>query len=63
MEAVEETFFLEDLQMNYANIIMSVAKALYSVMRPILLKAVDDPEQEWDDRLMAACDAFFNWGD
>lgn len=47
--------------MNYAEIIMSVAKALYSVMRPILLKAVNDPEAEWDDRLMAAADAFFKW--
>jgi hypothetical protein len=43
------------------NIIMSVASALYKVMRPILKKAVDDPEAEWDDRLMAAADAFFGW--
>ena len=47
--------------MNYATIIMGVAKALYNVMRPILKKAIDDPDQEWDDRLMAAADAFFGW--
>jgi len=47
--------------MNYAKIIMSIASALYVVMRPILLKAVDDPDAEWDNRLMAAADAFFGW--
>ena len=47
--------------MNYVNLLMSVAKALYAVMRPILAKAVDDPDAEWDDRLMAAADAFFKW--
>jgi len=40
---------------------MSIASALYVVMRPILLKAVDDPDAEWDNRLMAAADAFFGW--
>jgi len=47
--------------MDYVSLVMSVAKALYTVMRPILKKAVDDPEAEWDDRLMAAADAFFKW--
>ena len=47
--------------MNYANLILSVLGALYSVMRPILKKAVDDPDAEWDDRLMAAVDALFGW--
>ena len=47
--------------MSYAKIIMSIASALYVVMRPILLKAVDDPDAEWDNRLMAAADAFFGW--
>ena len=49
--------------MNYTNVIMQVASALYKVMRPILLKAVDDPEAEWDDRLMQAADAFFGYND
>ena len=43
------------------SIIMGIAGALYSVMRPILFKAVDDPDADWDDRLMAAADAFFSW--
>ena len=42
-------------------ILIQVASALYAVMRPILLKAVDDPNAEWDDRLMKAADAFFGW--
>ena len=42
-------------------IIMQVASALYSVMRPILAKAVDDPDAEWDERLMQAADAFFGY--
>ena len=42
-------------------IILKVASALYSVMRPILLKAVNDPDAMWDDRLMAAADGLFGW--
>ena len=42
-------------------IIMQVASALYQVMRPILKKAVDDPDADWDDRLMKAADAFFGY--
>jgi hypothetical protein len=49
--------------MNYWKLLMQVASSLYAVMRPILLKAVDDPEADWDDRLMAAADAFFGWSD
>ena len=47
--------------MNYAKMILGVFGALYTVMRPILKKAVDDPDAEWDDRLMAAADALFGW--
>ena len=47
--------------MNYATMILVVLGALYNVMRPILKKAVDDPDAEWDDRLMAATDALFGW--
>ena len=42
-------------------IIMKIASALYVAMRPILVKAVNDPDAEWDDRLMHAADAFFGW--
>ncbi len=47
--------------MNYAKMILAVLGALYTIMRPILLKAINDPEAEWDDRLMKATDALFNW--
>ena len=47
--------------MNYAKLILGVFSAMYTVMRPILKKAVDDPSAEWDDRLMAAADALFGY--
>lgn len=47
--------------MNYASMILTVLGALYKVARPILKKAVDDPEAEWDDRLMAGMDALMGW--
>lgn len=47
--------------MNYASLLMKVASSLYVVMRPILAKAVENPNEDWDDRLMAAADAFFGW--
>ena len=47
--------------MNYASIILSIAGALYSVMRPILKKAINDPDAEWDERLMLAADALFGY--
>ena len=47
--------------MNYAKVIMALMGPLYKVMRPILLKAVNDPDQEWDDMLMRVCDALFGW--
>ena len=38
-----------------------VADMLYSsIFRDLLLKAIDDPDQEWDDDVMRFCDAFFN---
>ena len=47
--------------MNYVKIIFMVLGAIYVPMRPILKKAVDDPNAEWDDRLMATSDALFGW--
>jgi len=32
--------------MNYAKMILAVLGALYTIMRPILLKAINDPEAE-----------------
>lgn len=42
-------------------LIMSIAKALYAIMRPILKKAVNDPDADWDDILMRVADAIFEW--
>jgi len=37
-----------------------IAKQVYQyILRRILLNAVDDPEKEWDDVLMAVIDSFF----
>ena len=47
--------------MAYATLILTILSALYKVMRPILKKAVDEPDAEWDERLMDACDALFGW--
>ena len=47
--------------MQYASLIMLIARAMYPAIRPILLKAVDDPEAEWDDELMRMADVVFGW--
>lgn len=46
--------------MNIATLFV-IAKALYSVIRPILKKAVDDPDEEWDDLLLGICDMVFGY--
>jgi hypothetical protein len=51
------------MKMNYASVILVVLGVLYKAMRPILLKAIDDPEAEWDNRLMAAADSLFGYSD
>lgn len=46
-----------------------IYKGLYEVLclvyatmlRPLLVKAIDDPDEEWDDILLAAVDRFFNY--
>jgi len=40
---------------------MMIANAMYQGIRPILLKAVDDPNEEWDDALMRIADAIFGY--
>jgi hypothetical protein len=47
--------------MNYVKLVIGIFSSIYVMMRPILWKAVDDPEAEWDDRLMAAADALFGY--
>jgi len=46
--------------MNYT-LIMLIASAIYKGMRPVLLKAVNDPDQDWDDLTMKIADAVFGW--
>lgn len=39
---------------------MKVIKVIYSqLLRPLLVKAVSDPDEIWDDNLIAAIDRFF----
>jgi|GEM_PF-5017833 len=49
--------------MNYSSLILAVVCVLYKFARPILKKAVDDPDAEWDNRLMAGMDALLGWID
>ena len=44
------------------NVMWTMAKYLYAnVLRSILLKAIDDPGEEWDDVIMAVCDRVFEY--
>jgi hypothetical protein len=43
-------------------IIWTLVKQVYAqLLRPILLKAVDDPDAVWDDYLMKAIDNLFEY--
>lgn len=40
----------------------SLAKMAYSqILRPLLVKAIDDPDQEWDDLVLQALDRVFEY--
>lgn len=42
--------------------VLELLEVIYAKMiRPILLKAIDDPEQEWDDVMMTVVDRIFNY--
>jgi len=45
--------------MESAVIILSILRAMYPGMRPVLKKAVDDPKEDWDDILMGTADLIF----
>ena len=47
--------------MAYANVILMILKAIYPTMRPILKKAVNDPDQDWDDVLMSVLDKILGY--
>ena len=39
-------------------------KAAYAqLIRPILLKAIDDPDKQWDDFVMARMDDLFDYNE
>ncbi|MBU2249470.1 MAG: hypothetical protein KKD77_22170 [Gammaproteobacteria bacterium] len=42
-------------------IIWPIACQLYKIFRPILIKAVDDPNAEWDDYIMSIADKVFGY--
>ena len=43
-------------------VIMKVMSMLYSqILRSLLKKAIDDPEQEWDDFVLDLCDKIFDY--
>jgi hypothetical protein len=39
--------------------IMSMAYAM--ILRNLLIKAIDDPEEEWDDHVLLMCDTLFGY--
>ena len=44
------------------NIIMTFMGIMYSmILRPILIKAIADPEEEWDDLVLLLCDRVFGY--
>ena len=41
------------------NVVEKVLFALWPMIRPVLVKAVDDPDSEWDDYLLSILDLIF----
>jgi len=42
----------------------TVAKTLYKmVLRDLLIKAIGDPDVEWDDWVLGVCDKIFDYED
>ena len=43
-------------------VLWTLAKYLYAnILRSILKQAIDDPNVEWDDAIMAICDRVFEY--
>jgi len=43
-------------------LIIKIAGLLYNYgLRALLIKYIDDPDNEWDDKLIAALDSFFGY--
>lgn len=47
--------------MKYTVLYQAICMLYKMMLRDILKKAVDDPNEEWDDVLMAATDALFGF--
>lgn len=46
------------------SIIMTFMGIMYSmILRPLLEKAIADPDEEWDDMVLMICDRVFNYKD
>ena len=44
------------------NFIIDMLKVAYArVLRPLLLKAIDDPDEQWDDYVLAILDKIFEY--
>lgn len=39
-----------------------MTQAYGTILRPLLVKAIEDPETEWDDIAIEICDRLFNYG-
>ena len=44
------------------SIIMTFMGIMYNmILRPILIKAIADPDEEWDDMVLMLCDRVFGY--
>ena len=45
----------------YQIIFALIGQAYGSILRPLLKKAIDDPNEEWDDLVLDICDRLFGY--
>jgi len=45
----------------YKTIYQLLCSAYSMILRPLLVKAVDDPDEEWDDLVLAIIDGIFGY--
>ena len=44
------------------SVLWSLAGMAYKmILRDLLKKAIEDPDEEWDDIVLAICDSIFNY--
>ena len=49
--------------MNYAGIYMIVKMVYKTILRPLLVKAIADPEEVWDDFVLKIVDRVFDYSE